>query len=377
MTPFSADVAVVGLGAMGSAAATHLARRGLSVVGFDRFTPPHDRGSSHGGSRIIRQAYFEGDDYVPLVQRAWEQWERLEQYAGEPLLVPTGGLMLGPAGCDLVEGSRRSAVRFDLPHEMLDAAEVHRRWPALEPPAGTAAFFEERAGFVHPEAGVAAQLRAAVALGAALVPDTPVLRWEVTGDGVRVETPNGPVDAGRLVITAGPWAPELLAALGLPLQAARQVQFYFDAAGAAGDGHPVFVCEDDDATIFYGVPAHDGQGTKVGLHDEGGACTADDVDRAIHQAEIDGMRRRLERVAPSLAGGLLDARTCLYTNTPDGHFVIGLHPEHPQVAVAAGFSGHGFKFAPVVGEILADLATEGSTPLPIGLFSPGRFAAAG
>jgi sarcosine oxidase len=356
---------------MGSAAASHLARRGRRVLGLDRYSPPHGRGASHGGSRVIRCAYFEGPGYVPLVLCAWEGWERLEAETGERLLTLTGALMLGPPDCPVVEGSRRSASHFDLPHELLDAGAVRRRWPVLSPPPGHVALYEERAGLVPPEAAVAAHLRVAAGHGAELHTGEPVLRWKAApGQGVRVETPRAVYDAGSLVLSAGPWAPEVLGDLGLPLTVERVVQFWFPPAGGP---HPVFVWDDGGGELSYGIPPHGGRGLKLGTHYGGVPCTAESADRTVRPEDVEAVRRRLVRILPWLRGVPIDASVCLYTNTPDHHFVIGRHPGHPQVVLAAGFSGHGFKFAPVVGEILADIATSGATSHPIELFDPERF----
>lgn len=368
------DVVVVGLGAMGSAAAAHLARRGLAVVGFDRHTPPHDQGSSHGGSRIIRCAHFEGPEYAPLAIRSWELWESLGDRAGSPLVLPTGGLNLGAPGSALVEGSKRAAEAHGLPHEMLEAAEVRRRWPVFTPAPGTVALYEEQAGLLRLEAGVVEHLKAAVALGAALVPDTPVLRWDAdpSGEGVRVETSIATQEAGHLVLTAGPWTPDLLGASVAPIEVQRTMQCWFSPPDGVA-APPVFIWESDDGDFLYGVPPHDGRGLKVGIHGRGPVCTPESVERTVAAGEIDEVRRALAGRLVALEGEPLEASVCLYANAPDGHFVLGRHPEHPQVFLAAGLAGHGFKFAPVVGEILADLVTTGSTAHPIALFDPGRF----
>ena len=213
------DVIVAGLGGMGSAAAYQLAGRGQRVLGLERFSPAHDRGSSHGRSRIIRQAYFEGSEYVPLLLRAYELWEQLEEETGQQLMTLTGGLMIGREDGELVSGSVRSAEEHGLPYEMLDAAEIRRTFPAYAPGPETIALYEEKAGFVRPEETVKAHLDQASSSGADLRFGEPVLSWEASGDGVRVETPKSTYEAGRLVISPGAWAPQLLADLDLPRRA--------------------------------------------------------------------------------------------------------------------------------------------------------------
>lgn len=372
------DVIVAGLGGMGSAAAYQLAGRGQRVLGLERFSPAHDRGSSHGRSRIIRQAYFEGSEYVPLLLRAYELWEQLEEETGQRLMTLTGGLMIGREDGELVSGSIRSAEEHGLPHEMLDAAEIRRSFPAYAPGPETVALYEEKAGFVRPEETVKAHLDQASSSGADLRFGEPVLSWEASGDGVRVETPKSTYEAGRLVISPGAWAPQVLADLDLPLEVIRQVMFWYEPKNGLEpflpERFPIFIWEPEDGNMFYGFPAQDAdRGVKAAFFRAGGVPTSPDtIDREVYEEEIGFLRSYLAEHVPELAGRCLDARACMYTNTPDEHFVISAHPEHPQVVIACGFSGHGYKFCSVVGEIVADLAIEGSTRHPIDLFSPAR-----
>jgi sarcosine oxidase len=372
------DVIVAGLGGMGSSAAYHLAGRGKRVLGLERHSPAHDKGSSHGESRIIRQAYFEDPAYVPLLLRAYELWERLEEETGEDLMTLCGGLMIGPPEGDLVSGSVASAEEHDLPYEILDSSDLKRRYPIFEPDPNVVALYEEKAGFVRPEASVKAHLDRAASLGADLRFEEEILSWEPTESGVRVETVSGTYEAGRLVVSAGAWAPELLKDLGLPLEVTRQILFWFLPEGGtepfAPEKVPIWIYEPDDGNMFYSFPAIDGADTvKVALfRADGKPADPETIDREVHDEEVEFIRGYLARYVPSLNGDFLYAKTCMYTNTPDEHFVISTHPEYPQVAVAAGFSGHGYKFCGVVGEILADLATEGKTSHPIDLFSPER-----
>lgn len=382
------DVIVIGLGGMGSATAYQLAARGRHVLGLERHTPAHDRGASHGQSRVIRQAYFEDPAYVPLLLRAYELWRQIERETGQDLLVITGGLMIGAPASPVVSGSIRSAQEYGLPHEILDAAELRRRFPPLRPGPDVIALYERQAGFVRPEASVAAHLERAAQLGATLHFEEPVLAWEAapSGDGVRVTTAAGAYEAERLVVSPGPWAPDVLGDLHLPLEVERQVMYWFDPLGGIEpflpDRFPIYIWEADSKVLFYGFPAHDGPGggVKVSFFRAPGArgvCTPETIDRQVHPEEIARMRGYIAERIPDLNGGYLSAKTCMYTNTPDEHFVIATHPEYPQVAFAAGFSGHGYKFASVIGEIMADLATDGRTGHPIELFAPARFVPAG
>ena len=372
------DVIVAGLGGMGSAAAYHLAARGERVLGLERHAPAHDKGSSHGESRIVRQAYFEGAEYVPLLFRAYELWEDLERETGEDLMTLCGGLFVGPEGGELVSGSAASSDAHGLPYEMLDARELKRRFPVFEPDPDAVALFEKKAGFVRPEGGVRAHLDRAASLGAELRFGEKVLSWEATDSGVRVRTGNGVHEAGRLVVTAGAWAGELLADLGLPLEVTRQILFWFRPLGGtkafAPQTLPIWIYEPPDGNMFYGFPTVDGADTvKAAFFRADGTPTdPDTIDREVHEDEVAFIQRYLGRYVPSMDGELVEAKTCMYTNTPDQHFVVSPHPEHPQVTVAAGFSGHGYKFCSVIGEVLADLAVNGETGHPIDLFSPER-----
>ncbi|CAN5888770.1 N-methyl-L-tryptophan oxidase [soil metagenome] len=375
------DVIVAGLGGMGSSAAYHLAGRGRRVLGLEQYAPVHDRGSSHGQSRIIRQAYFEDPAYVPLLLRAYELWERLEKETGEDLMTLSGGLMIGPPESHTFTGSKASADEYGLPYEVLDATELKRRYPVFEPTPGTVALFEEKAGFVRPEASVKAHLDMAASLGADLLFGEEIVAWEPTTSGVLVGTASGEYEAERLVVCAGAWAPKLLDDLGLPLEVTRQILFWFDPVGGVepylSERFPIFIWEPEDGNSFYAIPAHDGPrgGVKVAFfRADGMPADPETIDREVHDDEVEFIRGYLARYVPSLDGDFLYAKTCMYMNTPDEHFVISTHPEYPQVAIAAGFSGHGYKFCSVVGEILADLATDGESRHPIDLFSPARLA---
>ncbi|HEU0104244.1 MAG TPA: N-methyl-L-tryptophan oxidase [Mycobacteriales bacterium] len=376
------DVIVVGLGGMGSAAARSLAARGVRVLGLERHTPAHDLGSSHGGSRIIRQSYFEDPAYVPLLLRAYELWEALARDSGEDVYTLTGGLFCGRPDATTVAGSLLASRQWDLPHELLEAGEVRRRFPTFALADGEIALYEAKAGFARPEATVAAQIRLAQRAGADLHFGEPVTGWESTAGGVRVQTAQGSYRADRLVIAPGAWAPQLLASLGVPIVVERQVMYWFQPDGGvdryAVGRQPIFIHEDAVGAQAYGFPAIDGPdgGVKVSFFRRGVPCTPETIDREVHPDEVEYMRSHTARLLPGLPGRFLDAVTCMYSNTPDQHFVVAQHPDHDNVSVACGFSGHGFKFVPVMGEVLADLATTGSTAHPIALFDPRRAALA-
>jgi sarcosine oxidase len=364
-------VIIAGLGAMGSAAAFHLAHRGIRVLGFDRFAPPHTLGSSHGKTRIIREAYFEDPAYVPIVQRAYQLWSDLEGEARTTLLLKTGGLMIGRPESGVVAGARLSAEGHGLEHEVLSAAEVIRRFPSLNPEADMIAVYEPRAGILFPEACVRAHLLLAQSHGAEIHTHEPLLSWKANGTGVSVTTERATYNAEWLVISAGSWAAQLLTDLAPPLTVERQVQFWFDPTRAHATFSPthcpVHLWEVDDHQLIYGLPDL-GEGVKVARHHRGVSGSPDSLNREIDAEEIADMRGLVQRFLPDADGAFRSAAVCLYTNTPDGHFWIDRHPAHANVLIASPCCGHGFKFASAVGEILADLATHRTAPFDLSLF---------
>ena len=370
------DVIVIGLGGMGSAAAYHLAARGQKVLGLEKFTPAHDKGSSHGGSRIIRQSYFEDPAYVPLLLRAYELWEQLAVDSQREVYRITGGLFCGPPDCETVAGSLRAAREWSLPHEVLDAGEITARFPNFTPAATDLAVYEAKAGFARPELTVQAHIDLAVAAGADLRFGEQVVRWSETADGVRVTTGTATYTAGQVVICPGAWAPQLLAEFGIPITVERQVLYWLDPVGGTAPfvDQPIFIDENASGEQIYGFPAIDGPagGVKVAFFRNGQECTPETIDRQVYDREIAEMRGRVGELLPALDGPCLDSATCMYSNTPDQNFVVARHPGSTNVTVACGFSGHGFKFVPIVGEILADLAMTGATAHPIALFDPRR-----
>ena len=372
------DVAVAGLGAMGSAALAACADRGLRCAGFDRFAPPHVLGASSGKSRLIRQAYFEDPCYVPLVLRAYELWRELESRTGTRLLRQTGLLAAGPADGILLGGTLESARRFDLPVQCLDAAQVRRRYPQVQTRSGEAAVFEEAGGMLAPELAVRAQIDAARAAGAEIYFGAALETWTADSAGVELRFESGDtVRAKRLILALGPWARELLQKLGVAARVQRNVQVWFSPASHAYDvaAFPAFLLERSELpAILYGFPDA-GDGVKAAFHGLGETTGAEHADRAIHpQTDVVPVARALESWMPGAASTFLEAKACLYTLTPDEHFVVDVHPEHPRAIVLGGFSGHGFKFAPVIGEIAAQLALDGGTPHPIARFSLRRFS---
>ena len=369
------DVIVLGAGGVGSAAAFHLARRRARVLALDRFGPAHDRGSSHGRTRVIRQAYFEHADYVPLLQRAYALWAEMEEMRKEALFHRVGLLETGPAHGAIVPGVLEAARLHGLEVESLSAEETGRRYPMFRIPEDHAAVFEKNAGYLRVESCVTAHLQEAARAGADIRFDEPVLRWASTTDGVLVETGRDTYFAGTLVVCGGPWAGAILGEIGMELDVLRKHLHWYatdDPRYREASGCPTFFFELPDGQ-FYGFPDTDGSGVKVSEH-SGGENVADPaaVDRSVDPADRGRVEHFLARCVPGVSTRPTAHAVCMYTCTADRHFVVDRHPTRERVVFAAGLSGHGFKFAPVLGEILADLATEGRSPLPIRFLSGTR-----
>jgi sarcosine oxidase len=362
------DVIVIGLGAMGSSACYHLARRGVRVLGLEQFDIPHALGSSHGSSRMIRLAYYEHPDYVPLLRRAYALWDELEAVSGQKLLYRTGGLYMGPREGEIVGGSLRSAREHGLPHELLDREAIRRRFPQFQIPEEWVGLLEPEAGFLVPERVIAAQAQAALRASAELHGRETVLEWDADANGARVRTNKGEYHAGHLIFCGGPWSGKLVRDLGVELKVTRQVLGWVwprqPDAFALGR-LPVWAIDRLDGTIHYGFPMLDDvPGFKLAQHGPGAATDPDRVARDPQPGDEETFRPVLRQMIPAADGPLLSMKVCLYTHSPDGHFILDRHPTHDRVTLACGFSGHGFKFASVMGEILADLAMTGRTALP-------------
>jgi sarcosine oxidase len=369
-----ADVIVVGLGAVGSAAAYHLSRHGARVLGLDRYAPPHRNGSSHGGSRIIRKTYGEGATYLPLLQRAYHLWEALEATTDETLWTRTGGVDIGPPDSPSVRGPLAAAQRFDLAHALLSPAEAKRRFPMFRVPSHHVVFWDPEAGILHPEACIRAHAQQARRHGATLRHNEPVHQWQSTAAGVQVATDTRTYRARWLVVCAGGWTGSLVPDLELPLTIERQVNGWFQPPAEASLGPsvcPVFRAVGAAGCVLYGVPDL-GSGVKVGVHHEGQRVTHPrDLRRAVQPADVARLREHLPRLMPATAGAAVTAETCFYTNTPSHRFVIDKHPRAP-VVVASACSGHGFKMAAAVGEALAHLVLGVPPAVDLGPFRRSR-----
>ena len=359
----SHDVIVVGVGAMGSATCLALARRGVRVLGIERHGIPHDQGSSHSQSRMIRCAYYEHPDYVPLLLRAWELWVELAEEAGRNPLFDTGGLYMGPPDSEFVEASLRAASTYGLEHERLDRSQLHDRFPQFDLPDDYIGMFETKAGFLVPEWCIEDQVRLARAHGADIHEGESVEAWSSNSGGVTVRTTHGTYAARHLVLCGGAWMPSLLE-VDLPLRVTRQVLGWMRPADPEPlkiGTLPVWAVECPGEGLFYGFPLTEAlpgpDGFKAAMHAPGESTDPDRIDRQCRDGtEVETMR------------------TCMYTNSVDEHFILDGHPGHEHVSIATGFSGHGFKMASVIGEVLADMSTEGRTDHPIGFLGHHRFA---
>jgi sarcosine oxidase len=372
------DAIVVGLGAHGSAAAAALARRGMHVLGLERFGRGEALGGSGGWSRMIRIAHFEHPWLVPLAEASWDRWLALERETGTSLLTATGGLYGGAGGSAVLAGAREGALRHGLDHEVLDAAEIHRRWPIFQLADETVAVLETRAGTVRIDRANEAHLVVAERLGARLAFGRRVVNWRpAAGGGFEVEDADGVVvGAGHIVLAAGPWVGELVRDLRVPLQIEREVTCWFtptvDPGSVAADRLPIWVLT-EGGTAYYGIPHDPDLGLKVSIHHSGTIVDPDAVDRVVGPDDVERIRAFMRLRMPAADGPLANALISLYTNTPDDTFVIDRYPSAPGVAFASACCGYGFKFAPVIGDILADLAIRGETDWPIAAFRADRF----
>lgn len=370
------DVAVVGLGAMGSMTLWRLASRGTRCLGIDRHRPPHALGSSHGESRIIRTAYSEGELYVPLVREAWELWRRLEAEACRSLLLATGGLLIGHPAGRLVGGALESARRHGLEHRLLDPAEARRRHPGHRVGDADVVLEEPQAGVLRPEDAVAAALACARRRGAEVRTDTEVRAVVARpGGGVLLDTEDETIEAGAAVVAVGPWLADVLPDLAAAVSVERQIVAWFgvdDPGAFAPDRFAVFIRELAGGGLRYGLPSLDGRTIKLAVHHEGTRVTPASVDRRVSPADVAPLVAFVAACLDGVAVPPVRATVCMYSNTPDEHFLVGRLPGLPGVTLLGGFSGHGFKFAPVVGEVAADLALEGGTRRDIAAFAPER-----
>lgn len=370
------DAIVIGVGGMGSATCFHLARRGWRVLGLERFDLLHAMGSSHGLTRIIRLAYSEHPSYVPLLRRAYELWHELENLERRTLLHITGSLEGGRPDGEVFKGCRHAAELHHLPHEVLDGLEIGRRFPGYRLPSSHLAVYQPDGGFLLSEDCIVAHVRQALARGAELRFREPVLEWGTLEDGVWVRSERGRYEARKLVVSVGSWAGKLVPELSALAQPERQVLAWLQPLRPElfqPSVFPVFYLDVEEGK-YYGFPEWGIPGFKLGkYHHLGQRVDPDDMDREPNPEDEAVLRSFARRYFPDAEGPTVVLKSCLFTNTPDEHFVLDLHPAHPQVAIAAGFSGHGYKFCSVVGEVMADLAERGESGHDLSLFQLDRF----
>lgn len=367
---------VIGVGGIGSSTVYALARRGKRVLGLERFDVPHEMGSSHGYTRIIRLPYYEDPSYVMLLLRSYQLWREIEQLVGEQLLHITGSIDAGPADSWVFKGSLQSALEYDLPHEVLTGRQINERFPGYRLPPETMGILQPEGGFLVPERCIVSYVEAAMALGAEVHGREAVLDWEPYGEGVRVTSERDVYEADRLVITAGAWNHSLLKMLKGLLTPERQVLAWLQPTKPElfkPSRFPVFNLMVDEGR-YYGFPVFGIPGFKFGrYHHLEEAVDPDTIRREPTAQDEQLLRDFAERYFPDGAGPTMSLKTCMFTNTPDGHFIIDTHPSYPQVSFTSPCSGHGFKFASVLGEIMADLAERGETRHNIELFRLARF----
>ena len=372
------DVIVAGVGAMGSAACYHLARRGLRVLGLEKHDIPHTMGSSHGTNRIIRLAYYEDPSYVPLLRRAYELWRELETGYGEQLLHITGSIDADDRDGEIFLESLRSCHIHDIEHEVLTSAQLGARFPGYQLPPNHMALFQPQGGFLMSEKAICAHVLGAMAAGAEIRAQEPMLEWDLTASGVRVRTRRGWVEAERLVVSTGAWIGQHIPGFDRLAVPERQVLAWFqptDPARFTPQNFPVFNLNTKEGR-YYGFPVYGVPGFKIGrYHHLDEIVDPDTYDRACDDADEAILRDFTAKYFPAANGTLMGLRACMFTNTPDEHFIVDTLPNEPRVVVASPCSGHGYKFAAVIGEILADLAATGATRHDTSLFRLARFAA--
>lgn len=358
------DAIVLGLGGMGSAAAAHLARRGLNTLGIEQYDLGHALGSSHGHTRVIRRAYFEHSDYVLLLHSAYDLWRALEAEANAELMVLNGLMMAGACDSALITGSAKAAKEHDLPLEVLKPDDARARFEGFEFSDDMRVLFDSGGGFIHVERGVRAHLDSARRAGATLMDNTAVREWSSDGASVRVDTDSGVFEAASLVVAAGAWSGGILAELDLKLAVERAAMAWYKPVESDYQleaGCPVFAFETPGG-FFYGTPQFDERGVKVAEH-RGLAPVEnpDTFDRTPRVEDVAAVQRFLPLYMPRLIPVPMDQVVCMYTMSPDSHFIVDTHPKFANVHFAAGFSGHGYKFSPVIGKVLADLVEHGRT----------------
>lgn len=371
------DVAIIGAGTMGMAAGAFLAQQEIKTVLIDAFDPPHSSGSHHGDTRLIRHAYGEGRQYVTLVKRAQQLWEELQQQTGRKIFEKTGIIGFGPKESPFLQETIVAAEKHDLPLEIMSGNEINERWPGFSVPDHFIGCFEKESGIIYSENAIRAYKEKAIEHGAHLVTNTPVQHIDPYNEkGIKITTEHTTFYAKKIIVTAGAWAAKLLPDLNLPIQPTRKAVGWFESPSELYDAanFPSFYAE-DSGKKYYGFPSLDGSGIKIGRSDGGHAIEPGLLTQnfGLYDTDEGDLRQGLELYMPRANGSLKQGKTCLYTLSSDNDFIIDFHPENSQVIFACGFSGHGFKFGSVMGEVLSQMAVTGESEFDISIFSLKRF----
>jgi sarcosine oxidase len=372
------DSIVIGLGAMGTAIAYQLSSHGNKVLGLERFWLNHTNGSSHGKTRIIRTAYFHNPYYVPFTKRAFELWGQVQSESGRDLIKMTGALLFGLPDSALITGGIISSKKHNIPYEILDSHEAASRFPMFQTDDDEVAFYEEGAGILFPEECIRAHATLADKSGAELHFNEPVAGWKAEDGRVEIRTGNETYTANNVIFSPGAWLTNLVPELKLPLQTERQIVFWFEPKTNQGlftpDRMPVYVWQmKNERYYYYGVP-NVGDGVKAAKDHDGELTSPDQVRREVTKEDEAPVRQFVKRHIPSVDDSPASSTTCLFTNTPDGHFIIDFHPNHRNVVIVSPCSGHGFKFSSVIGEVVQQMVNDGKSKLDISLFKISRFS---
>ena len=369
------DVAVIGAGAMGSAATYFLSKTTNKILVLDKYAPPHSFGSSHGQSRIIREAYFESPLYVPLVQQAYQLWEDLERESGKKLFLRTGGLMIGNNDQKVFRGASISAFQHGITYEFLDQDAIKKRFPVFKPPPGTVALFEKNAGILFPEECIRTFLQLAKKQEVHFHFNEEAFSIKSRNDKVEITTGRGKYEAGKVIVCTGAWIPMLFPELQLPLEVKRQLLFWFNCTSGnaekfSPENFPIYIWEHEKNKIFYGFPDL-GDGVKIAIHHQGQLTTADTINRRIGDEEINAMSQIIHRYFDAQFT-FNYSEVCMYTNTPDENFIIDYYPANRNIIIVSACSGHGFKFSSAIGKILCDMALEKKLSFDVSVFNIAR-----
>lgn len=370
----SFDIIIIGAGAFGSSAAYHLSKTNKRVLVIDKHHPPHSFGSSHGKTRIIREAYFENPIYVPLVRQAYTLWDELEKESSENLFLKTGGLMIGNKQSHVIEGTLNSAFQYNINHEILDHEQTNEKFPLLNSDRNTIAVYEKNAGILFPEKCIHAALQIAGLNGVKMNFNEFVVSIKQHGSDIEIKTDQETYLTEKCIISAGAWMSKLLPELKLPLKTTRQVLFWYKADENSGiSSLPVFIWNTENGKHFYGFPDK-GDGFKIAFHDKGNECDPDNLNRNVSETEVEEMNETIKQHF-TFSATYKESVVCIYTNTPDDHFIIDHHPADKNIIIASPCSGHGFKFSSVIGRILADISLNNQIDFDLTPFSLNRFNA--